>query len=56
LSNARAQAIYEALVAKGVDAKRLMVSGQGPNEPLVSNRTAADRARNNRVEIVFLYH
>lgn len=56
LSQSRAQSVFDALASKGVDAKRLMVSGQGPNEPVTSNRTAADRAKNNRVEIVFLYH
>jgi outer membrane protein OmpA-like peptidoglycan-associated protein len=58
LSQARAQSVFSSLIAKGVDAKRLMVSGQGPNEPIpgMDNRTAPGRAKNNRVEIIFLYH
>jgi len=58
LSQARAQSVFSSLISKGVDAKRLMVSGQGPNEPIpgMDNRTPAGRAKNNRVEIIFLYH
>jgi outer membrane protein OmpA-like peptidoglycan-associated protein len=56
VSAARAQAVYSALAERGVDTKRLMVSGLGGEDPFVDNRTAAGRAKNNRVEIVFLYH
>lgn len=56
LSAARAQAVYSALAERGVDTKRLMVSGLGGEDPYVDNRSAAGRAKNNRVEIVFLYH
>jgi outer membrane protein OmpA-like peptidoglycan-associated protein len=56
LSAARAQAVYSALAERGVDTKRLMVSGLGGEEPFVDNRTLSGRAKNNRVEIVFLYH
>ena len=45
-----------ALAERGVDTKRLMVSGLGGEDPFVDNRSAAGRAKNNRVEIVFLYH
>jgi flagellar motor protein MotB len=38
-----------------VDAKRMVVSGQGATEPISDNRTAQGRTLNNRVEIVFLY-
>lgn len=56
ISAARAQAVYSALAERGVEVKRLMVSGLGGEDPFVDNRSAAGRAKNNRVEIVFLYH
>jgi len=56
ISAARAQAVYSALAERGVETKRLMVSGLGGEDPFVDNRSAAGRAKNNRVEIVFLYH
>ncbi len=56
ISAARAQAVYSALAERGVETKRLMTSGLGGEEPFVDNKSAAGRAKNNRVEIVFLYH
>jgi outer membrane protein OmpA-like peptidoglycan-associated protein len=56
VSAARAQAVYSALAERGVETKRLMVSGLGGEDPFVDNRSASGRAKNNRVEIVFLYH
>jgi outer membrane protein OmpA-like peptidoglycan-associated protein len=56
ISAARAQAVYSALAERGVEVKRLMVSGLGGEEPFVDNKSAAGRAKNNRVEIVFMYH
>jgi len=56
ISAARAQAVYGALVSRGVEARRLMPSGAGGDEPLDDNHSAAGRAKNNRIEIVFLYH
>ena len=56
VSAARAQAVYSALAERGVETKRLMVSGLGGEDPFVDNRSAVGRAKNNRVEIVFLYH
>jgi outer membrane protein OmpA-like peptidoglycan-associated protein len=56
ISAARAQAVYSALAERGVEVKRLMVSGLGGEDPFVDNRSASGRAKNNRVEIVFMYH
>lgn len=56
VSAARAQAVYSALASRGVEARRLMSSGLGGEEPYVDNKTSSGRAKNNRVEIVFLYH
>jgi outer membrane protein OmpA-like peptidoglycan-associated protein len=56
ISAARAQAVYAALISRGVEAKRLMPSGVGSDDPLGDNKSAAGRAKNNSVEIVFLYH
>jgi outer membrane protein OmpA-like peptidoglycan-associated protein len=55
LSLARAQSVSNALISRGVDPKRLVVSGQGPDEPVTDNRTASGRNQNSRVEVVFLY-
>lgn len=56
ISAARAQAVYSALAERGVEVKRLMVSGLGGEDPFVDNKSASGRAKNNRIEIVFMYH
>jgi outer membrane protein OmpA-like peptidoglycan-associated protein len=56
ISAARAQSVYSALASKGVETRRLMASGLGADDPRFDNKTAPGRAKNNRVEIVFLYH
>jgi flagellar motor protein MotB len=55
MSGARAQSVFNALVTRGVDVRRMMASGQGGAEPIADGRSAAGRASNHRVEIVFLY-
>ncbi len=52
LSNQRAQAIADFLVAHGVAADQLLVKGLGSANPVAPNNTAAGRAKNRRVEIV----
>lgn len=52
LSNERAQAVVEYLLAKGVDASRLTARGYGETRPIESNRTSQGRAINRRVEFV----
>ncbi len=54
-SQAQATAVYSALVGRGVEAKRMVVSGNGADEPVSDNRTVSGRALNNRVEVIFLY-
>lgn len=50
LSQARAQAVKDHLVKKGVKDDRLRVEGLGPDEPVADNKTAAGRAKNRRIE------
>lgn len=52
LSKQRAASVMRALVAGGVDAKRLKSDGKGDGEPVADNRTEDGRARNRRVELV----
>ncbi len=52
LSNDRAKAIVDALVAKGIAAGRLKAVGVGPYCPAASNRTEEGMAMNRRVELV----
>jgi outer membrane protein OmpA-like peptidoglycan-associated protein len=50
LSAARAAAVREALIARGIPAQRLESQGLGAAHPIASNRTAKGRARNRRIE------
>lgn len=52
LSKKRAESVMKALVAAGIDAKRLKSDGKGDSEPVGDNRTEDGRAKNRRVELV----
>ena len=52
LSRSRADAVMQALVARGVAKDRLEARGIGYLSPLASNDTPEGRAKNRRVEIV----
>lgn len=54
LSQRRAEAVRDWLVRAGVDAGRLEARGYGQEQPRVPNITAANRARNRRVQFVIL--
>lgn len=50
VSARRAEAVRVYLIGRGIDGARLTARGFGESEPLVSEVTDADRARNRRVE------
>ena len=52
LSQRRAEAVRDALVARGIDAARLEAHGTGFLAPVASNATEEGRALNRRVELV----
>lgn len=52
LSERRATAVRDALVSMGVDRGRIQMRGYGESYPVASNKTAADRQLNRRVEII----
>ncbi len=52
LSKARAHAVRNYLIKKGVDGRRLSAEGYGPDKPLESGKTDAARAKNRRVEFI----
>ena len=51
LSHERARAVLAALAQQGAPAQRLRAEGRADVEPLVPNQSAAERARNRRIEI-----
>ena len=52
LSQKRADAVRDYLVAHGIKADMIKARGQGKSNPIATNATATGRAMNRRVEIV----
>lgn len=52
LSESRAQAVVDYLVAGGVAAERLTAAGFGESRPIADNNTADGRSQNRRIEFV----
>jgi OOP family OmpA-OmpF porin len=51
LSMRRAAAVKAYLVSKGIPKDRIYTEGKGKSQPVATNKTAAGRAKNRRVEI-----
>lgn len=54
LSERRAATVKKYMESKGVAASRMNTKGMGEADPIASNKTAAGRAENRRVEIIIL--
>lgn len=52
LSEKRAQSVMAAVVAAGIDARRLSAAGFGQEKPVADNRSEEGRGKNRRVELV----
>lgn len=50
LSEQRAGAVAQYLTGKGIDAARFTVAGRGESQPVAANDTAANKAKNRRIE------
>lgn len=55
LSLARARAVGDWLVERGIEAKRIELNGAGSSEPVASNETRYGRSLNRRIDIAFAY-
>lgn len=51
LSRNRALAVFNWLVAQGVDASRIGYAGLGSTRPIVMTQTAGERVKNDRIEV-----
>ncbi|MEM8654223.1 MAG: OmpA family protein [Pseudomonadota bacterium] len=54
LSERRANAVADVLLAQGVPFNRVQTFGRGESQPIATNATAAGKQQNRRVEIVIL--
>lgn len=54
VSRARAEAVKQALIARGVPEERVSAEGAGEGRPIADNATAAGRSQNRRVEVYVL--
>jgi len=55
LSQKRAEAVKNSLIAEGIDAKKLEAIGFGGTQPIADNKTRKGRSENRRVEFAFTF-
>ncbi len=55
LSQARAQAVKDYLIAKGIDPNRVLAVGYGDEFPVADNKTEEGRKKNRRVEVITIH-
>ncbi len=56
LSQARAKAVADYLVSKGIELSRIQFAGHGSSLPITGNETETDKAKNRRVEVTLEKH
>lgn len=54
ISQQRADAVADEMIARGVNAERIESMGMGPDFPIASNDTAEGRSQNRRVDVILL--
>ena len=54
LSTARAKAVSDYIVSKGIDPKRVLYKGFGKRKPIATNKSKEGRLKNQRVEVKIL--
>lgn len=54
LASERAIAVFRHLARRGIPERKMYIRGFGPSRPVASNRTADSKAKNRRVEILFI--
>ncbi len=54
LSEKRAEAVFEALVSRGIEERRLRYRGFGMSKPIAPNDTEVGRAKNRRTEFIII--
>ena len=52
ISEKRANAVRDFLISQGVPEDRIMATGKGEEDPVATNKTAAGRQQNRRVELI----
>jgi outer membrane protein OmpA-like peptidoglycan-associated protein len=52
LSERRAEAVRDAVIARGIDAARVEAVGYGETRPIADNATSSGRQQNRRIELV----
>ena len=54
LTQAKAEAVLQYLLTKGIDLNQIKAQGYGATRPLASNADEAGRARNRRIELIVI--